>query len=53
MNANYGLFPPIDVRAKGRERRRALAARALRDGDQWLAELGLSDQLGEGRAAEV
>jgi methylenetetrahydrofolate--tRNA-(uracil-5-)-methyltransferase len=55
MNANYGLFPPIDVRAKGRERRKALAARALRESDQWLTERGLSrpTPTGEGRVAEV
>lgn len=54
MNANYGLFPAIEVRARGRERRRALAARALREGDQWLAECGLRPAPdGEERAAEV
>jgi methylenetetrahydrofolate--tRNA-(uracil-5-)-methyltransferase len=55
MNANYGLFPPIDVRARGRERRRALAARALSEGEQWLTERGLlrSPPAGEMRAAEV
>jgi methylenetetrahydrofolate--tRNA-(uracil-5-)-methyltransferase len=55
MNANYGLFPPIDVRARGRERRRALAARALGDGERWLAEHGLlrSAPVGEEQAAEV
>jgi methylenetetrahydrofolate--tRNA-(uracil-5-)-methyltransferase len=54
MNANYGLFPPIDVRAKGRERRRALADRALRESEEWLAECGLFRSApAEGRAAEV
>jgi methylenetetrahydrofolate--tRNA-(uracil-5-)-methyltransferase len=37
MNANYGLFPPITTRERGREKRRALAARAQRDLDGWLA----------------
>ena len=37
MNANYGLFPPITTRERGREKRRALAARAQRDLDVWLA----------------
>jgi methylenetetrahydrofolate--tRNA-(uracil-5-)-methyltransferase len=46
MNANFGLFPPITVRAAGKTpggkeagtaRKRALAARALADIDDWLA----------------
>jgi methylenetetrahydrofolate--tRNA-(uracil-5-)-methyltransferase len=48
MNVNYGLFPPIDTpsrqpgapRARGdraRAKRRALAERALRDLEVWLA----------------
>jgi methylenetetrahydrofolate--tRNA-(uracil-5-)-methyltransferase len=43
MNANYGLFPPIDVRARGREKRQQLAVRALRDLDAWIAvhQLGM------------
>jgi methylenetetrahydrofolate--tRNA-(uracil-5-)-methyltransferase len=36
MNVNFGLFPPLDTRAKGRERRRAVALRALADLDSWL-----------------
>src|SRR5438128_786039 len=47
MNANFGLFPPIDLVAgekapRGKEagtaRKRALAARALADVDRWLAK---------------
>lgn len=55
MNANYGLFPPIEGRARGRERRRALAARALRESDRWLAERGLAPSAAtrEEQAAEV
>lgn len=37
MNANYGLFPPINGAARGQERRRQMAARALRDAEQWAA----------------
>jgi len=37
MNANYGLFPPITSRERGREKRRALAARALHDCDAWIS----------------
>jgi methylenetetrahydrofolate--tRNA-(uracil-5-)-methyltransferase len=37
MNVNFGLFPPLDGGTeRGRERKRALAERALRDLDAWL-----------------
>jgi methylenetetrahydrofolate--tRNA-(uracil-5-)-methyltransferase len=36
MNINFGLFPPIDGALRGKDRKRALAARALRDFDTWL-----------------
>ena len=36
MNVNFGLFPPIETRARGRERKRALAERALADLEGWL-----------------
>ena len=36
MNVNFGLFPPLDGRFRGRERKRAYAARALADLDLWL-----------------
>jgi len=53
MNANYGLFPSIDVRARGRERRRALGDRALRDSERWMAENDLlQSRPGAERAAE-
>jgi methylenetetrahydrofolate--tRNA-(uracil-5-)-methyltransferase len=41
MNANYGLFPAIECRARGRERRPHLAARAARDLDTWMAVSGI------------
>jgi methylenetetrahydrofolate--tRNA-(uracil-5-)-methyltransferase len=37
MNVNFGLFPPIEGNFRGKERKQALAARALRDFDHWLA----------------
>ncbi|MDH3579410.1 MAG: methylenetetrahydrofolate--tRNA-(uracil(54)-C(5))-methyltransferase (FADH(2)-oxidizing) TrmFO [Hyphomicrobiales bacterium] len=48
MNINFGLFPPVELpkpadgkrikgKEKGRMRKRAMAARALADIDQWLA----------------
>jgi methylenetetrahydrofolate--tRNA-(uracil-5-)-methyltransferase len=40
MNVNFGLFPPLDPavakRHRGRERKRAMALRALADLDRWL-----------------
>jgi len=35
MNANYGLFPPLERRMRGREKKLALAARALSVFDGW------------------
>ena len=37
MNVNFGLFPPIDEHLRGKARKQALSARALRDFDQWMA----------------
>jgi methylenetetrahydrofolate--tRNA-(uracil-5-)-methyltransferase len=45
MNVNFGLFPPIDERDptgrpwRGRDRKKAMAKRALRDIDAWLVEV--------------
>jgi methylenetetrahydrofolate--tRNA-(uracil-5-)-methyltransferase len=36
MNANYGLFPPIPGHRRGREKKLALAERALGDLEGWL-----------------
>jgi methylenetetrahydrofolate--tRNA-(uracil-5-)-methyltransferase len=36
MNVNFGLFPPIDGTFKGKERKQAMAVRALKDFDHWL-----------------
>ena len=44
MNVNFGLFPPIEAadaggrRPRGRDRKQALSARALKDLDGWLGE---------------
>ncbi len=35
MNANYGLFPPLVRRLRGREKKAALAERSLRDLAAW------------------
>jgi len=37
MNINFGLFPPIVGTYKGKERKQAMAIRALRDFDHWLS----------------
>jgi methylenetetrahydrofolate--tRNA-(uracil-5-)-methyltransferase len=37
MNVNFGLFPPIEGNYRGKERKQAMAARALRDFDEWLS----------------
>jgi methylenetetrahydrofolate--tRNA-(uracil-5-)-methyltransferase len=36
MNVSFGLFPPIEGRNKGKDRKRLMAERALRDLDAWL-----------------
>ncbi len=41
MNANYGLFPPLAGRVRGREKRIALGQRAVRDLGGWLRESGI------------
>jgi methylenetetrahydrofolate--tRNA-(uracil-5-)-methyltransferase len=38
MNVNFGLFPPIDDRIRGRDRKKAYTSRAVADMDAWLAE---------------
>jgi len=35
MNANFGLFPPMETPVKGRQKRRLLAKRSLEDAEQW------------------
>jgi methylenetetrahydrofolate--tRNA-(uracil-5-)-methyltransferase len=41
MNANYGLFPPLGGRWRGREKKLKLAERALADFDRWAGSEGL------------
>ncbi len=40
MNINFGLFPPLAGKSKGREKRRLLARRALREMEKWKRENG-------------
>jgi methylenetetrahydrofolate--tRNA-(uracil-5-)-methyltransferase len=53
MNANYGLFPPLDSRERGQEKRFKLAARAERDLERWIREhqVDASDAYGASSAA--
>ncbi len=39
MNINFGLFPPLQGKARGRERRRLLAKRALNEMKKWKKEM--------------
>jgi len=39
MNINFGLFPPLQGKARGRERRRLLAERALNEMKKWKKEM--------------
>jgi methylenetetrahydrofolate--tRNA-(uracil-5-)-methyltransferase len=42
MNANYGLFPPLGRHLRGREKKAALAERALCDLTAWQETYGLT-----------
>jgi methylenetetrahydrofolate--tRNA-(uracil-5-)-methyltransferase len=42
MNANYGLFPPLLERARGRARREHLGSRAAHEAAMWMDEHGLA-----------
>src|SRR5262249_48505304 len=46
MNANYGLFPVDGVAGRGRDRRAALAERAVQAAAEWLVSAGLADEVG-------
>ena len=43
MNANYGLFPPLPGRLRGRAKKEAHAERALADLAAWIAEAGIEN----------
>lgn len=42
MNANYGLFPPLTGRTRGREKKLKLAERAMQDFDRWAVGEGIA-----------
>jgi methylenetetrahydrofolate--tRNA-(uracil-5-)-methyltransferase len=37
MNVNFGLFPPVEQRLRGKEKRKAASRRALEDLEKWMA----------------
>jgi folate-dependent tRNA-U54 methylase TrmFO/GidA len=39
MNINFGLFPSLQGKARGRERRRLLVERALNEMKMWKGEI--------------
>jgi methylenetetrahydrofolate--tRNA-(uracil-5-)-methyltransferase len=41
MNANYGLFPPLQKTLRGRDKKLALAERALGELERWRTGVGL------------
>ena len=42
MNVNYGLFPELKGRLRGREKKQALGERALRDLGEWIGSGALA-----------
>ena len=40
MNVNFGLFPNLPVKAKGRRKKELMAERSLRDLERWWLETG-------------
>jgi methylenetetrahydrofolate--tRNA-(uracil-5-)-methyltransferase len=41
MNINFGLFPPLTGKARGREKRGLLAKRALNEMEKWIRTCGV------------
>jgi methylenetetrahydrofolate--tRNA-(uracil-5-)-methyltransferase len=50
MNVNFGLFPPLDERAKKAERKQALTRRAREDLAHWLEQVPFASSEVEKRA---
>jgi len=36
MNVNFGLFPPIERRLRGKDKRKAMSERGLQDLTEWM-----------------
>jgi methylenetetrahydrofolate--tRNA-(uracil-5-)-methyltransferase len=43
MNANFGLFPPLGRRLRGRDKKHAMAERAIVDHGAWITEAAIED----------
>jgi methylenetetrahydrofolate--tRNA-(uracil-5-)-methyltransferase len=43
MNANYGLFPPLGQRMRGRDKKQALGQRALAAMAEWILQAGIEN----------
>jgi methylenetetrahydrofolate--tRNA-(uracil-5-)-methyltransferase len=41
MNVNFGLFPPLPGKVRGREKRRGIARRAFEEIEKWKEEMGI------------
>jgi methylenetetrahydrofolate--tRNA-(uracil-5-)-methyltransferase len=41
MNINFGLFPPLPGKVRGREKRRVMGRRALKAMEKWKEEMGI------------
>jgi methylenetetrahydrofolate--tRNA-(uracil-5-)-methyltransferase len=52
MNVNFGLFPALADGGRGRDRKRALSRRALRDLASWLPELATMPDVTDAVAAQ-
>jgi methylenetetrahydrofolate--tRNA-(uracil-5-)-methyltransferase len=44
MNVNFGLLPPLGERRKGRDKREALAERALKDLEEWIKNFSFATE---------
>jgi len=45
MNVNFGLYPPLEIRVKKKERKQAYATRAASEFANWRESLGNGEQL--------
>jgi len=51
MNANYGLFPPLGGRLRGRDKKKAHAERALDELQRWALDVGVETAGGSASVA--
>lgn len=53
MNANFGLFPPLATRVRGREKKQAMAARAIQQLDAWILQVELENSRPPARTSSL